>query len=35
MDYEWCNNVQKIIEEIDACIASKNDESLTLALYTR
>lgn len=35
MDHEWCKNVQKIIEEIDACIASKNDESLTLCILAQ
>lgn len=35
MDHEWCNNVQRIIEKIDACIANKNDESLTLCILAQ
>lgn len=35
MDHEWCKNVQRIIEKIDACIVSKNDESLTLCILAQ
>lgn len=28
--YEWYQNVQKIVDEIDVCIKGKNDEALTL-----
>lgn len=35
MDHEWCNNLQRIIEKIDACITSKNDESLTLCILAQ
>lgn len=28
--YDWHENVQKIVDEIDCCIKKQNDETLTL-----
>lgn len=35
MDYKWQKNIQQIINRIDVCINSKNDESLALSILAQ